>query len=116
MFGPAKGLPKSSAPQGKAKKGNIGWVCLSLPISFSRLYLSESRINLLVSLAINKYPHREHPRLPEEPLMAIKKSELYSSLWKSCDELRGGMDASQYKDGNRITGRPLAIPNSGAPT
>lgn len=29
--------------------------------------------------------------------MAIKKSELYSSLWKSCDELRGGMDASQYK-------------------
>jgi type I restriction enzyme M protein len=30
--------------------------------------------------------------------MALKKSELYSSLWKSCDELRGGMDASQYKD------------------
>jgi type I restriction enzyme M protein len=30
--------------------------------------------------------------------MPVKKSELYSSLWKSCDELRGGMDASQYKD------------------
>ena len=30
--------------------------------------------------------------------MALKKSDLYSSLWKSCDELRGGMDASQYKD------------------
>lgn len=30
--------------------------------------------------------------------MAIKKSDLYSSLWASCDELRGGMDASQYKD------------------
>src|SRR6266581_6657744 len=30
--------------------------------------------------------------------MALKKSELYSSLSKSCDELRGGMDASQYKD------------------
>lgn len=30
--------------------------------------------------------------------MAIKKSELYSSLWQSCDALRGGMDASQYKD------------------
>ena len=29
---------------------------------------------------------------------AIKKSDLYSSLWASCDELRGGMDASQYKD------------------
>src|SRR5213594_402941 len=30
--------------------------------------------------------------------MALKKSELYSSLWQSCDEMRGGMDASQYKD------------------
>jgi type I restriction enzyme M protein len=30
--------------------------------------------------------------------MAIKKSELYSSLWAACDALRGGMDASQYKD------------------
>src|SRR5438132_12532081 len=30
--------------------------------------------------------------------MAIKKSDLYSSIWASCDALRGGMDASQYKD------------------
>ncbi len=30
--------------------------------------------------------------------MAVKKSALYSSLWASCDALRGGMDASQYKD------------------
>ena len=30
--------------------------------------------------------------------MAVKKSELYTSLRSSCDELRGGMDASQYKD------------------
>ena len=30
--------------------------------------------------------------------MALKKSQIYSSLWRSCDELRGGMDASQYKD------------------
>ena len=30
--------------------------------------------------------------------MAIKKSQLYSKLWTACDELRGGMDASQYKD------------------
>ena len=34
----------------------------------------------------------------EDNKMAIKKSELYSSLWASCDALRGGMDASQYKD------------------
>src|SRR5664279_823172 len=32
------------------------------------------------------------------PPVALKKSDLYSSLWRSCDELRGGMDASQYKD------------------
>src|SRR3989449_9233341 len=30
--------------------------------------------------------------------MAIKKSQLYSAIWQGCDELRGGMDASQYKD------------------
>ena len=30
--------------------------------------------------------------------MAIKKSQLYSTLWESADDLRGGMDASQYKD------------------
>jgi type I restriction enzyme M protein len=30
--------------------------------------------------------------------MPLKKSDLYSSLWTSCDELRGGMHASQYND------------------
>jgi len=30
--------------------------------------------------------------------VALKKSDLYSSLWSGADELRGGMDASQYKD------------------
>ena len=30
--------------------------------------------------------------------MALKKSQLYAALWSGCDELRGGMDASQYKD------------------
>lgn len=30
--------------------------------------------------------------------MAVKKSEIYRSLWASCDQLRGSMDASQYKD------------------
>jgi type I restriction enzyme M protein len=57
--------------------------------------------------------------------MAVKKSELYSSIWASCDELRGGMDASQYKDyvlvmlfvkyiSDRYVGQPYApikIPN-----
>ncbi|AET93334.1 type I restriction-modification system, M subunit [Burkholderia sp. YI23] len=41
---------------------------------------------------------RPKPILARSTLMAIKKSELYSSLWESCDLLRGGMDASQYKD------------------
>ena len=51
--------------------------------------------------------------------MALKKSELYSSLWASCDALRGGMDASQYKDyvlvllfikyvSDKYAGRPFA--------
>lgn len=52
--------------------------------------------------------------------MAIKKSQLYSSLWSSCDELRGSMDASQYKDyiltllfmkyvSDKYAGRPDAV-------
>ncbi len=30
--------------------------------------------------------------------MALEKSQIYSKLWQSCDELSGGMDASQYQD------------------
>jgi len=30
--------------------------------------------------------------------MGIRKSELYSSRWSSCDELRSGMDSNLYKD------------------
>jgi type I restriction enzyme M protein len=30
--------------------------------------------------------------------MAVRKTELYSLLWSSCDKLHGGMDASQFKD------------------
>ena len=52
--------------------------------------------------------------------MALKKSQIYSSLWQSCDELRGGMDASQYKDyvltllfmkyvSDKYAGRPDAL-------
>ncbi len=37
--------------------------------------------------------------------MAIKKSDLYSSLWASCDELRGGMDASQLGEGQAMVDR-----------
>lgn len=51
--------------------------------------------------------------------MELKKSELYSSLWQSCDDLRGGMDASRYKDyvvvllfdkyiSDKYAGRPYA--------
>ncbi len=58
--------------------------------------------------------------------MALKKSQLYSSLWQSCDELRGGMDASQYKDyvltllfmkyvSDRHAGRPDALYNESGP-
>jgi type I restriction enzyme M protein len=39
-----------------------------------------------------------HAKDRENQTVALKKSELYSSLWSSCDELRGSMDASQYKD------------------
>jgi type I restriction enzyme M protein len=35
--------------------------------------------------------------------MALKKSDLYGSLGQSCDELRGGMDASQYKESSRCS-------------
>ena len=52
-------------------------------------------------LSVRVATHHNAVNLPQSnnnSLMAIKKSELYSSLWKSCDELRGGMDASQYKD------------------
>ena len=59
--------------------------------------------------------------------MALKKSQLYSSLWQSCDELRGGMDASQYKDyvltllfmkyvSDRYAGQPdalIVVPDGG---
>lgn len=30
--------------------------------------------------------------------MAVKKTQLYASLWASCDKLRGGMDSSEYKN------------------
>ena len=44
--------------------------------------------------------------------MALKKSQLYSSVWSSCDELRGGMDASQYQDQiNKKMIAPLADAN-----
>jgi type I restriction enzyme M protein len=60
--------------------------------------------------------------------MAVKKTQLYRSLWDSCDELRGGMDASQYKDyiltllflkyvSDKYAGDPLApiiIPEGGS--
>src|SRR5262245_10753604 len=49
-------------------------------------------------LASHKHKLLTQRQAVTEQRMALKKSELYSSLWQSCDELRGGMDASQYKD------------------
>ena len=48
--------------------------------------------------AANLQERRDTVQRRRGRLMALKKSQLYSSLWQSCDELRGGMDASQYKD------------------
>jgi hypothetical protein len=39
--------------------------------------------------------------------MAVKKSELYSSLWASCDSLRGGMDSSLALIGNKNIGEEM---------
>jgi hypothetical protein len=60
------------------------------------------------------------PSAHSPPPMALKKSELYSSLWQSCDELRGGMDASPDKDyvlgieanGQSSTSPPASHPGS----
>ena len=41
---------------------------------------------------------RRHLTTPGGAHALPTKSHLYSSLWQSCDQLRGGMDASQYKD------------------
>src|SRR3989344_585783 len=49
-------------------------------------------------VAVHSTVARSPKKIVRLPRMALKKSELYSSRWKSCDELRGGMDASQYKD------------------
>ncbi|WGR63108.1 SAM-dependent DNA methyltransferase (plasmid) [Paracoccus ferrooxidans] len=55
--------------------------------------------------------------------MAIKKSDIYRSLWDSCDQLRGGMDASLYKDyiltallHNSGDGRGYPLPGQTYPT
>ncbi|EXI69392.1 MAG: hypothetical protein AW08_00604 [Candidatus Accumulibacter adjunctus] len=41
--------------------------------------------------------------------MALKKSRLYSKLWQSCDELRGGMDARQYTPRTPDAGEILGL-------
>jgi type I restriction enzyme M protein len=50
---------------------------------------------VLFSVRLLNNPQAEKPSLDT---MALKKSELFSSIWSSCDELRGGMDPSPYKD------------------
>lgn len=56
-------------------------------------------------------PDRANIATQGEQRVALKKSDLYSSLWKSCDELRGGMDASRYKDtySDNLNGHRLEI-------
>lgn len=51
--------------------------------------MMEQTRNMMGSTATTEVPKRS---------MALRKSDLYSTLWQSCDALRGGMDASQYKD------------------
>src|SRR5260221_876106 len=53
---------------------------------------------MFCAISSNSKSDPSFSRRKGSPDMAIKKSDLYSSLWASCDELRGGMDASQYKD------------------
>src|SRR5207249_10493846 len=79
--------------------------CLSKPCSLSRFlilpsYLRAQRASLPLPCAFGAFPLLIEKTWVTISLsrMPIKKSELYSSLWQSCDELRGGMDASQYKD------------------
>lgn len=82
-------------------------------VNYSTQFSLDSRKNLtlLTCVSINKQYNNDQScssnleciwkhrfTVQRQVPMAIKKSELYSSLWSSCDELRGGMDASQYKD------------------
>jgi type I restriction enzyme M protein len=75
---------------------------ISAPPEFSKHETGKLLCGALLSPATS--PHWQPETLQgakrrgERVTMPIKKSELYSSLWSSCDELRGGMDASQYKD------------------
>ena len=47
-----------------------------------------------------------YSRINRDVLRLLWKSELYSSLWSSCDELRGGMDASQHKLNTELAKKP----------
>ena len=59
--------------------------------------------------------------------MALKKSDLYASLWASCDELRNAMEPAQYKNyvlvmlfikyvSDKYAGTPFAPITIGTPT
>lgn len=62
----------------------------------TNLHFSNTLVHLKIYFANIQFNF--HLRFYTAVTMAIKKSELYSSLWESCDNLRGGMDSSQYKD------------------
>ena len=66
----------------------------------SRWERGEFEPTKIVKVRIDELLKKHHIETSENYkwIMAVKKSDLYSTLWASCDELRGGMDASQYKD------------------
>src|SRR4029450_4389043 len=79
----------------------------------------------LVGWADGDHPRRRRGRTDDRAKttrregVVLKRADLYSSLGKSCDELRGGMDASQYKDYiltllfvKYVTDKATSAPNS----
>src|SRR5699024_6551547 len=75
----------------------LRWVYCNYYLSIEPLQTRKNRnrphVYQRVFVRISNYKSKK-----EITWMAIKKSDLYSWLWSSCNELRGGMDASQYKD------------------
>ena len=61
-----------------------------MPLREEAFSLSKTKMQAGILVPKNKFAG--------SPIMALRNPDLYASIWASCDELRGGMDASQYKD------------------